>query len=106
MENRQPTEAEINQYLKPVNPALADAIIAQGFSDTALSQPKTTLTATPWRLGIQIESQDAGQTWSGTRFETVIKGFVLDSIAQAGGMQIGDVVLEINGMKMLISTQN
>lgn len=86
--------------MKPVNPALADAVIAQAFSDTALSQPKTTLTAKPWRLGIQIDSQAAGQTWSGTRFETVIKGIVPDSIAQAGGMQIGDVVLEINGIKI------
>ncbi|MGH8108397.1 MAG: PDZ domain-containing protein [Arenimonas sp.] len=105
LENRQPTEAEINQYLMPVNPALADAIILQGFSDSALSQPKTALTAKPWRLGIQIESKEAGQTWSGTRFETVIKAFAPDSIAQEGGMQIGDVVLEVNGIKIQNASQ-
>ena len=99
-EEREPTEAEINQYLGPVNPALADALIAQGFEVAASNAPKSELTAKAWHLGIQynpVFSWAGGIAGSTTN---TITGFEAGSIGQANGMLIGDEILSINGQSM------
>jgi hypothetical protein len=99
-ENRVPTEVEINQYLGPVNTAMADALIAQGFSE-ALSTPKSELTAKAWRLGIQY---DPVFSWAGGiagSTTNTVTGFEQGSIGQANGMLVGDEVLAINGQSMI-----
>lgn len=99
-ENRVPTTAEINQYLSPVNPALADALIAQGFGETALSAPKSALAAKAWHLGIQynpVFSWAGGIAGSTTN---TVTGFEQGSVGQANGMMVGDEVLAINGQSM------
>ncbi len=100
IENRVPTTAEINQFLAPVNPPLADVLIAQGFGEAALSQPKSELTAKPWRLGIQynpVFSWAGGIAGSTTN---TVTGFEADSIGQANGIMVGDEILAINGQSM------
>ncbi len=99
-ENRVPSTAEINQYLIPVNPALADALIAQGFDSVALSAPKTALTAKPWHLGIQFNPvfSWAGGIAGSTTY--TVTGFEQGSIGQANGIMIGDEILAINGQSM------
>lgn len=100
IENREPTTAEINQYLSPVNPALADALIAQGFGEAALSAPKTAQTAKPWHLGIQYNpafSWAGGMAGSTTN---TVTGFEAGSIGQANGIMVGDEIQAINGQSM------
>ncbi len=99
-EEREPTEAEINQYLGPVNPALADELIAKGFNEQTLSAEKTTLTAKPWHLGIQYNS---AFSWAGGiagSTKNIVTGFEDGSIGQANGIMIGDEIQAINGQSM------
>lgn len=99
VENREPTPLEVGQYLMQVEPSLADQVIAQGFTDASLSQPKTALTAKPWHLGIHIATESKPSAWSlsGARIRTLITGFENNAIGQAGGLMVGDEVLTVNG---------
>ncbi len=99
-ENRVPSTAEIAQYLVPINSALADAVIVQGFGEAALSTPKTELTAKAWRLGIQynpVFSWAGGIAGSTTN---TVTGFEDGSIGQANGLLVGDEIQAINGQSM------
>lgn len=99
-EEREPTEAEINQYLGPVNPTMADALIAQGFEVAASNAPKSELTAKAWHLGIQNTSDFSWAGGIAGSTKNIVTEFEAGSIGQANGIMVGDEIQAINGQSM------
>lgn len=97
-ESREPTEGEVAQYLAPVNPTLVEPVIAAGYG---VRENRPALAAQRWHLGIELETGFGKTIWGQEtdRIMTYVVGLEADSIGARAGIEVGDVVVAINGRK-------
>ncbi len=99
---RQATDAEIAMYLTSLNPAAVERIIAAAFPDQEPSPAKSAITAAPWRIGVKLDSrlEPTFRSLTNEKIVPFVTGFTADSLARGAGMEVGDVILEVNGQKV------